>query len=153
MLGDKKDQMSIVVCESLPQVVVQPRMELLWMPRLGYRDNMDLRKRKETPGDYRVIHIRSSVCVCLWRHWPQMTPRQGWKPLLEPCSLSWWSIWESMSCSDGRAGPRGWLWYQPTKDRPRMNRFWQIWKREHQFNYRKKKQVRSRESFLDFRDY
>lgn len=65
VLGDKKDQMSIVVCESLPQVVVRPRMELLWMPRLGYRDNMDLRKRKETPGDYRVIHIRSSVCVCL----------------------------------------------------------------------------------------
>ena len=34
-----------------------------------------------------------------------------------------------MSCSDGRAGPRGRLWYQPTSDSPRMNRFWQICRR------------------------
>lgn len=54
-------------------------------------------------------------------------PRQGWKPLLLPWRRSWWSICESMSCSDGRAGPRGWLWYQPTNESPLMNRFWQIY--------------------------
>lgn len=50
--------------------------------------------------------------------------RQGWKPLLEPCSLNWYSICASMSCKEGTAGLCGWLWYQPTRDRPRRNRTW-----------------------------
>lgn len=31
-----------------------------------------------------------------------------------------------MSCREGSAGPKGWLWYQPTNDSPRRNRLWQI---------------------------
>ena len=54
----------------------------------------------------------------------QSRARQGWKPLLEPCSRSWYSICASMSCSDGSAGLYGWLWYQPTRDRPRRSRLW-----------------------------
>ncbi len=66
------------------------------------------------------------IIICEIHHTPQIIPRQGWKPLLLPCRRSWWSICESMSCRDGRAGPRGWLWYHPTNDSPRMKRFWQI---------------------------
>jgi hypothetical protein len=54
----------------------------------------------------------------------QSSARQGWKPLLEPCSRSWYSICASISCSEGSAGLCGWLWYQPTRDRPRRNRLW-----------------------------
>lgn len=35
-----------------------------------------------------------------------------------------------MSCREGSAGPKGWLWYQPTSDSPRKNKLWQIWDRQ-----------------------
>lgn len=87
---------------------------------------MDKEKKRHNTDHSVKDRLCCIIIICEIHHAPQIIPRQGWKPLLLPCKRSWWSICESMSCRDGRAGPRGWLWYHPTNDSPRMKRFWQI---------------------------
>lgn len=153
MLGDKKDQMSIVVCESLPQVVVRPRMELLWMPRLGYRDNMDLRKRKETQV-ITELFISVPLCVCVY----DATDHRWRLDRVES------HCWSPAAWAGGPSGSRCPAVMAELDlvggcgtNRPKTDPAWTGSDRSGSGNtnliIEKKNQVRSRESFLDFRDY